>query len=82
MNKPKPHPLDGDGAPIGEPRVLFTAAAVRAGLIQPGQLLTEDLVDFATEIVTLAARIADGYPNPACEEDTVGDAIRAKLYET
>lgn len=54
---------------------------MRAGLIQPGQLLTEDLVDFATEIVTLAARIADGYANPSCEEDTVGDAIRAQLYE-
>lgn len=64
-----------------EPRILFTEAAVRAGLIQPGQLLTEDLVDFATEIVRLASRIADGYVNPSCEEDTVGDSIRAQLYE-
>ena len=81
MSKPKPHSLDGDGSLLGEPRTLFMAAAERVGLIQPGQLLAEDLVNFAVEIVTLAARIADLYPNPSFEEDTIGDAIRGRLFE-
>lgn len=44
-------------------------------------MLTEDLVDFAVEIVTLAACIADRYPSPSCEADTVGDDIKAQLFE-
>lgn len=75
------HPLDGDAAPTHEPRVLFTAAAVRSGLIRRGDPLDQNLVDYALEIVTLAARVADRYSNPACMEDTVGDAIRAHLFE-
>ena len=81
LSKPKPHPVQSDGSPVGEPRTLFTAAAIRVGLIQPGPMLTEDLVDFAVEIVTLAACIADRYPSPSCEADTVGDDIRAQLFE-
>ncbi|MGJ7579786.1 hypothetical protein ACSFA3_06350 [Variovorax sp. RHLX14] len=75
------HPLDGDGDPTHEPRVLFAAAAARAGLIRPGDPIDENMADYALEIVTLAARIADGYPNTSCTEDTVGDAIRGQLYE-
>ena len=74
-----------DDDPVGEhhhdPRAEFTAAAVRAGLIQPGDKLDQNLVDFAHEIVTLAARVADRHQNAACHEDTVGDEIRAMLYE-
>jgi hypothetical protein len=73
--------LDEDGAPTRAPRALFAAAAVRVGLIRAGDSLDQNLVNFALEVVTLAARVADGYPNPACEDDTVGDAIRAHLYE-
>jgi hypothetical protein len=76
-----PHPLDKDGTPTHPPRVLFAAAATRVGLIRAGDALDQNLVDFALEVVTLAARVADGYPNPACDDDTVGDAIRAHLYE-
>lgn len=75
------HPLAGDGAPTDEPRVLFAAAAERAGLIRSGEPLDQNLVNYALEVVTHAARIADRYPNPACEEDTVGDEIRAQLLE-
>ncbi len=74
-------PLAGDGAPTHAPRVLFAAVAVRAGLIRPGDPLDQNLVDYALEIVTPAARIPDRYPNPACTDDTVGDAIRAHLFE-
>jgi hypothetical protein len=75
------HPLDGDAAPTHEPRVLFAAAAERVGLIRRGDPLDQNLIDYALEIVTLAARIADRYGCTACEEDTVGDAIRGHLYE-
>ena len=75
------HPLDGDAAPTHDVRVMFAAAAKRVGLIRPGDPLDQNLVDYALEIVTLAARVADRYPNPDCLEDTVGDDIRAKLYE-
>lgn len=61
--------------------MLFAAAAERAGLIRPGDPLDQNMVDYALEIVTLAARIADRYPNTSCTDDTVGDAIRAHLYE-
>ncbi|MGJ7582651.1 hypothetical protein ACSFA3_20960 [Variovorax sp. RHLX14] len=81
MSTTDTHPLAGDGAPTHEPRVLFAAAAERAGLIRPGDPLDQNLVDYALEIVTLAARIADRYASSACHEDTVGDAIRGHLYE-
>ena len=73
--------LDEDAAPTHEPRALFAAAATRAGLIRPGDPLDQNMVDYALEIVTLAARIADRYASTACDDDTVGDAIRAHLYE-
>lgn len=73
--------LDEDGAPTRKPRELFAAAATRAGLIRPGDQLDQNLVDYALEIVTLAARIADRYASTECEEDTVGDAIRGRLFE-
>jgi hypothetical protein len=57
-----------DGGPTGtprrDPRALFTEAAVRAGLIGPGDALDRAQVDFATEIVTLCARIADRFAHP------------------
>lgn len=75
------HPLDGDGSPTHEARVLFAAAAERAGLIRPGDPLDQNMVDYALEIVALAARIADRYASMMCEEDTAGDAIRGHLFE-
>jgi hypothetical protein len=74
-----------DGADIDDvlltdhPRVLFTAAARRVGLIGPLDKLDESLIDYALEIMTIAARIGDRYTNPSCEEDIVGDDIRAPL---
>ena len=64
-----------------EIRSLFIEAAVRAGVIRLGDPIDQVQVDFATEIVTLCARLADRYPNPDCTEDTIGDVIRAQLFE-
>lgn len=81
MSNFAPHPLEGDAAPKGEPRELFAAAAVRVGLIPQGDPIDQNLVDFAMEIVTLAARVADRYTNPDCADDTVGDVIRGHLFD-
>jgi hypothetical protein len=64
-----------------EIRALFAEAAVRAGVIRPGDPIDQMQVDFATEIVTLCARLVDRYPNPECAEDTIGDVIRGQLFE-
>ncbi len=69
------------GIPAREIRTLFAEAAVRAGVIRPGDPIDQMQVDFAHEIVTLCARVADRYPNPECTEDTIGDVIRGQLFE-
>lgn len=69
------------GIPASEIRVLFAEAAVRAGIIRPGDPIDQMQVDFAHEVVTLCARLADRYPNPECIEDTIGDVIRGQLFE-
>lgn len=70
------------GIPAIEIRALFAEAAVRAGVIRPGDPIDQMQVDFATEIVTLCARLVDRYPNPECTEDTIGDVIRGQLFES
>ena len=70
------------GIPASQIRVLFAEAALRAGVIRPGDPLDQNQVDFATEIVTLCARLVDRYPNPERLEDTVGDVIRGQLFES
>ena len=69
------------GIPAREIRMLFAEAAVRAGVIRPGDPIDQMQVDFATEIVTLCAQLVDRYPNPECTEDTIGDVIRGQLFE-
>ncbi|MGJ7582641.1 hypothetical protein ACSFA3_20900 [Variovorax sp. RHLX14] len=71
--------LDQDGAPTHTPSKLLTAAAVRAGSIRNGDPLGQNLVDYALDVVTIAACIADCYRHPACPEDTVGNEIRARV---
>lgn len=80
MKTTEAHPLDGDAAPMHEPRVLFAAAAVRVGIIRAGNPLEEHLVDYALEIVSLAARIADRCPNPSNSSETAGDLIRMHFF--
>ena len=80
MSTTRTEVLDGDGAPTAEAHALYAAAAERAGLIRKGDPLDQNMVDYALEIVAIAARIADRYSNSACSDDTVGDAIRAHLF--
>jgi hypothetical protein len=54
---------------------------IRAPPFHPGELLDPREVDFATEIVTLRARIVDRFAHPERAEDTVGDVLRARLFE-
>ena len=68
--------------PVVDSRQAFTNAAVAVGLIHPGHVLNNMLYDYAELVVTMCARIADGYENPACPEDTVGDHIRAIYIES
>lgn len=77
------HDPDGDPtvASMRDPRALFADAAVRAGLIRPGDPLDQIQIDFATEIVTLCARIVDRFPHPGRAQDTVGDVLRERLFE-
>lgn len=59
---------------------LFTAAAMRARLVRPGGALNPTQVDFATEIVTLCARIVDRFPKPKDSQDTLEDVLRQYLF--
>lgn len=52
---------------------------MRAGVIYPGHPIDQIQVDFAHEIVTLCARVADRNSNPECVEDTIGDMSRGQL---
>jgi hypothetical protein len=69
------------GIPADEVRLLYVQAAVRAGVIRPGDALTRAHYDFAVEIVTLCARLVDRFANPECPEDTIGDVLRGQLFE-
>jgi hypothetical protein len=72
---------DPVGPAVHDPVAQFTALAVEHGLIRDGDRLDQNMIDFATGVVSLCAAVADGYVNPSCPEDTVGDHIRAELFE-
>lgn len=67
--------------PSGDPIALLTAQAVRVGLIRQGDKPDQMLVDFWMAAVDASAVIADSFRDPENEENTVGDVIRAQLYE-
>jgi hypothetical protein len=69
------------GVPASDIRSLYVQAAIRAGLIRPGDALTREHYDFAVEIVTLCARLVDRYSNPERPDGTIGDVIRSQLFE-
>jgi hypothetical protein len=66
---------DEDGDPAGPPMRDPRAP------IHPGELLDPREVDSVTEIVTLCARIVDRFAQPERVEDTLGDVLRARLFE-
>lgn len=73
---------DEDKDPVG-PRdalELFEQAAVEVGLIQPGDPLDQNVVDFAKLVVEMCASIGDNYMQPESADGvTVGDRIRGAL---
>jgi hypothetical protein len=73
--------LDPVGPPDRDVLERLTAAAVDVGLLRAGDKPDQSLIDFWMRAVDACATVADHYPNPDCPEDTVGDAIRAELYE-
>lgn len=71
-----------DSDPVGrDPIARFTAAAVDVGLIEPGQALDPKVAALCNLVVDMAASIGDLYPVPDQPDDTVGDVIRAELYD-
>jgi hypothetical protein len=78
-------PEDEDADPVGappdrDPVARFQAIAMELGLAGGAQL-DQKLIDFAFRVVDLCAAIGDQYQNPDVPEDTVGDHIRAELYD-
>ena len=69
------------GLPAEEIRQHFSLAAARAGHSRPGEPIDQTQIDFATEIVTICARLLDRYPHPECRYDTLGDLVRGQLFE-
>lgn len=66
---------------LHDPVTKFTALAVQCGLIQPGDKLDQNVLELCAGVVSLCAGVADGYENPSCPDDTVGDHLRAVLFE-
>jgi hypothetical protein len=73
--------LDPVGPPDRDVLERLTTAAVEVGLLRAGDKPDQNLIDFWMRAVDACAIVADRYPNPDCDGDTVGDAIRAELYE-
>ena len=80
---------DEDADPVGpgpdpvprDPMLLLTQEAVRLGFIKEGDKPDQMLVDFWMSAVAASAAIADQFPDPENDEHTIGDIIRADLYE-
>ena len=69
-----------DADPVGpaaDPLQAYTDLAVKHGLVRAGDKLDENMVDFAAELVTLGARIGDGYGDSEAGGNA-GEHIRAE----
>ncbi|RYE72314.1 MAG: hypothetical protein EOO81_03690 [Oxalobacteraceae bacterium] len=74
-------PVDaGEAPPPRDPRAMFTALAVKHGLIRDGDKLDQNMVDFATDIVGACADIGDEYGDDEAGGNA-GEHIRARLRE-
>lgn len=62
-----------------DPERQFLKIAMELGL--SGGSLDPALLAYATRVVDMCATIADRYREPDNPEDTVGDVIRAHLYD-
>lgn len=64
-----------------DPLELLTREAVRVGLIREGDKPDQMLVDSWMSAIDASAALADRFRDPDHGEHTVGDVIRAHLYE-
>jgi hypothetical protein len=66
--------------PVGwqtlDPHVVFSEAAMKAGLIRRGDLVNQNLIDFAHAVVEMCASIGDGYGDEEAGANA-GEHIRA-----
>lgn len=73
---------EGPGPDARDPVAVLTREAVRVGLIREGDKPDQMLVDFWMSAIDASAAIADRFPDPDFDDgNTVGDVIRAHLYE-
>jgi hypothetical protein len=64
-----------------DPVGLFTEAAVHAGVIRDGDKLDDSLMELCQRVASIAGVIGDNYRISEEPRKTVGDVIRAYLYE-
>ena len=69
---------DPVGGPAADPLQTYADVAVKHGLIRGGDELDQNMIDFAAELVTLCARIGDGYGDGEAGGNA-GEHIRAEL---
>jgi hypothetical protein len=61
-----------------EPIEVYTALAVRHGLIRPGDKLDDNMIELMADLVGLCANVGDGYGDPS--GGNAGEHIRAVLW--
>ncbi|RYH53911.1 MAG: hypothetical protein EON54_13295 [Alcaligenaceae bacterium] len=73
---------DENNDPVGpsDPIAVFNGLAVQAGLIAPNDVITSEMLAFATLIVDRCAAIADAYGDEH-SGGNAGEHIRAELYD-
>jgi hypothetical protein len=64
-----------------DPVRRITSAAVELGLIQPGEALDRRVLKLCMQVVDMAAKVGDRFSTSPGSADTVGNHIRAELYD-
>jgi hypothetical protein len=78
----KKMPFDEDpAADATDPVERITSAAVELGLIQPGEALDRRVLKLCMHVVDMAAKVGDRFSTSPGSADTVGNHIRAELYD-
>jgi hypothetical protein len=78
MPEPEDEELQCLPPATAEPIEVYTALAMRHGLIRPGDNLDDNMIELVADLVGLCANVGDGYGgSPA---GNAGDYIRAVLW--
>ncbi|MDB5829948.1 MAG: hypothetical protein JWQ73_4168 [Variovorax sp.] len=77
MIDPEDEELQALPPDTAEPIEVYTALAVRHGLIRLGDKLDDDMIELMADLVGLCANVGDGYGDPSGAN--AGDHIRAVL---